>query len=100
MRTAWRRARVPGVGGYLVWSFSMARMPACLMCSGVGKSGSPTLKPMTSMPSARIFLNCVSMAMVVDARTDWASVDNAFINSRPPNNVNSIDFHFSVTHYS
>ena len=71
----------------MVWSASMARMPACLMRSGVGKSGSPTLKPMTSMPSARIFLNCVSMAMVVDARTDWAKVESGFIGCRPPNYI-------------
>src|SRR5574337_938254 len=43
---------MPAVGVYLVKFCSMARMAARLMCSGVGKSGSPGPKSTTSMPRA------------------------------------------------
>ena len=37
------------------------------MCSGVGKSGSPALKLMTSSPAARISAARVDMAIVADS---------------------------------
>src|SRR5689334_10551317 len=44
---------VPPAGVYLVKFCSRARIAACLMLSGVGKSGSPAPKSTTSSPSAR-----------------------------------------------
>ena len=44
---------MPAAGVYLVKLPLIAAMAACLMLSGVGKSGSPTLKSTTSAPSRR-----------------------------------------------
>ena len=55
------------------------RMPASLTFSGVLKSGSPMPKPITSMPSAFMRLNFISISMVVEAWTALATLDNAFI---------------------
>src|ERR1700689_1388348 len=44
---------VPLTGVYLVKLAWMAAMAACLMFSGVGKSGSPALKSTTSTPARR-----------------------------------------------
>ena len=50
---ACRSSGAPAFGVYRVLSCSMARMPACLTASGVGKSGCPALKSSTSTPEAR-----------------------------------------------
>ena len=44
---------VPPAGVYFVKLLLMASMAACLMLSGVGKSGSPAPKSTTSTPSRR-----------------------------------------------
>src|SRR3990170_175326 len=49
---AWRSSGMPGVGVYLVKLSCRAWMAACLMGSGVGKSGSPGPKSTTSTPCA------------------------------------------------
>src|ERR1051325_11656959 len=46
-------SRVPPVEVYLVWPFRIASAAACLMLSGVSKSGSPAPKSTTSAPAAR-----------------------------------------------
>ena len=43
---------MPSTAVYFVSPLLMAVMAACLMCSGVSKSGSPAPSPMTSLPSA------------------------------------------------
>ena len=52
-------------GVYLVKFALMAAMPACLMLSGVGKSGSPALKSTTSTPSRRS-LSASAMTFMVE----------------------------------
>src|SRR5215472_17248185 len=42
------------------------RIAACLMCSGVSKSGSPAPKPQTSIPSAFIAFALLSIESVSD----------------------------------
>ena len=53
---AWRNAGYPGTGEYFDQLSSMACLALCLMPSGVLKSGSPTLRLITSMPCAFISL--------------------------------------------
>ncbi len=62
--TAWRKARVPATSVYFVSPASMAAMAACLMWSGVSKSGSPADRPMISRPAAFKALALVVMTMV------------------------------------
>src|SRR5215831_17652480 len=50
---AFFNSAVPPAAVYLVKFCSSARMAACLMLSGVGKSGSPAPKSTTSTPSER-----------------------------------------------
>src|SRR5947209_7134386 len=50
---AFLSSAVPPAAVYFVKFCSSARMAACLMLSGVGKSGSPAPKSTTSTPSAR-----------------------------------------------
>ena len=52
---------VPMEGVYLVWPDWMALMPACLMRSGVSKSGSPAEREMTSTPSC---FSCFAFAVI------------------------------------
>ena len=60
---------MPETGGYLVSPRLIASMAACLMCSGVSKSGSPTDRLITSMPPAfRSRAFCV-IAIVADGFT-------------------------------
>src|SRR5688572_28601413 len=47
----------------------MAAFPAALMCSGVGKSGSPTLKSTTSWPSRRRRSASAATFIVADSAT-------------------------------
>src|ERR1700677_2500357 len=56
---------VPPAGVYFVKFSLMARMAACLMLSGVGKSGSPALKSTTSTPSRRS-LSASAMTFIVE----------------------------------
>ncbi|OQC72454.1 MAG: hypothetical protein BWX45_00909 [Deltaproteobacteria bacterium ADurb.Bin002] len=70
---------VPPTGVYFVKPASMARMAACLMWSGVSKSGSPAPKPMTSLPCARRALALAVMARVSDGFT-FATLDASFTN--------------------
>ena len=55
------------VSVYLVKFSWMALIPAALMFSGVGKSGSPTLRSMTSIPSDRMDLTLAKILSVGDA---------------------------------
>src|ERR1700735_4425780 len=60
---------MPSTGGYLVSPRSIALIAACLMLSGVSKSGSPTESEITSRPLAlRSRAFCV-IAMVADGLT-------------------------------
>ena len=52
-QTACFSSCVPPAGVYFVKFCSSARIAACLMLSGVGKSGSPAPKSTTSTPSRR-----------------------------------------------
>src|SRR5258708_40122500 len=61
---AWRSAGVPGTAVYLVSLAWMALMAASLMWSGVGKSGSPAARPITSLPAAFISRNLPWAALV------------------------------------
>src|SRR5918993_4271226 len=47
----------------------MAAFPAALMCSGVGKSGSPTLKSTTSCPARRRRSASAATFIVADSDT-------------------------------
>ena len=59
-------SEVPVLAVYLVKFASMARLPACLTCSGVGKSGSPAPRSMTSNPCLRRFSAATVPFMVGD----------------------------------
>src|SRR6266702_4633791 len=61
---AWRSAGVPGTAVYFVSLAWMALMAASLMWSGVGKSGSPAARPITSLPAAFISRNLPWAALV------------------------------------
>src|SRR5215475_7142575 len=61
-----RRAAVPVFAVYRVRLFLIARMPASLMLSGVGKSGSPAPRSRTSAPSAFNFSAARKTARVDD----------------------------------
>src|SRR3974390_1745859 len=63
---------MPAAGVYLVNPAGSALAAASLMCCGVSKSGSPTPKPTTSMPSAFICLALESMARVSEGVRDAA----------------------------
>src|SRR5471030_2425586 len=49
---AWRSAGVPATAVYLVSLLRIAAIAASLMWSGVGMSGSPAARPITSLPAA------------------------------------------------
>src|SRR5437868_12134643 len=55
---------MPELGVYLVKPACKASMAACLICSGVSKSGSPAPKPQTSSPSAFIAFALLSIERV------------------------------------
>src|SRR6266568_5490651 len=63
---AWRRSLIPATAVYLVKLFWMASMPACLMCSGVAKWGSPAPKSTRSTPCERRVVASLLMAMVAE----------------------------------
>src|SRR6266478_585238 len=63
-----RRGMMPPVAVYFVKFCSMARMPAFLMCSGVGKSGSPGPKSAMSTPLAFSFS---ASAMTAEVGEIW-----------------------------
>jgi len=69
---AFRSSIVPEVAVYFVWPAFSASMAACLMKSGVSKSGSPAPNPTTSMPCAFISLARVVTAIVADGGTACA----------------------------
>ena len=46
-------------------------MPACAMCAGVSKSGSPAPRPMTSLPSAFRRAARAVTASVGEGLTRW-----------------------------
>ena len=64
---AFLRSGMPSFSVYLVKFSWMALMPAALMFSGVGKSGSPTLRSMTSIPSAFMALALAEILRVGDS---------------------------------
>ena len=76
---ALRSSRVPAAGVYLVSPCWMAAMPAALIDSGVSKSGSPTEKLTTSMPSAAICFDRASIAMVGDGVRILARADRRMV---------------------
>ena len=57
---------MPATAVYLVKFFWMASMPACLMCSGVVKWGSPAPKSTRSTPCERSVVASLLMAMVAE----------------------------------
>src|SRR5438105_8806286 len=57
---------MPGTGVYFVNSASSALCAACLIASGVPKSGSPAPKSMTSTPDRRSLSTAAPTAMVAD----------------------------------
>src|SRR5512137_572192 len=68
---ALRRGRMPSLTVYFVKLSRMALIPASLTFSGVGKSGSPTLRSMTSMPSAFMALALAEIFSVGEAPMRW-----------------------------
>src|ERR1041385_993413 len=62
-----RSSGMPGPGTYLVFPSSSAFFAASLMCLGVSKSGSPTLKETTSTPSRFFCATRLAMATVAEA---------------------------------
>ena len=58
---------MPPAAVYFVKFSSKARMAACLMLSGVAKSGSPAPKATTSTPSALSFAALALTAIVADS---------------------------------
>src|SRR5687768_2067035 len=58
---------MPGPGTYFVLPSCSALMAASLMCCGVSKSGSPTLKETMSAPSRRFLATRLEMATVAEA---------------------------------
>src|SRR5205809_3980440 len=59
-----RNSGIPALGVYFVKPACNASIAACLMCSGVSKSGSPAPNPQTSMPSAFIAFALLSIESV------------------------------------
>jgi hypothetical protein len=53
---AFFKAGVPSTAVYLVSPSLIALIAACLILSGVSKSGSPAPRPITSFPAALILL--------------------------------------------
>ena len=76
---AFRSAGYPGTGEYLEKLSSIAFLAASLMWSGVLKSGSPTLKLMTSKPSAFSSLLFCDMANVAEGDNLFTLSDSWFI---------------------
>ena len=56
--------------GYEVVAAAKAAAAACLICSGVSKSGSPAPNPMTSLPCARSSLALAEMASVSEGESE------------------------------
>src|SRR4051794_29816772 len=65
---ALRRSPVPETGVYLMTPLSSARTAACLMLSGVSKSGSPTPNAITSTPLA---LSAAARALTARVSDGW-----------------------------
>src|SRR3546814_6780563 len=59
---------VPSTSVYLVWPARIASIAASLTKSGVSKSGSPALRPMTSTPSA---FSAVTRAVIASVADGW-----------------------------
>src|SRR3989338_6244523 len=59
-----RSSGMPATGVYVVWLAWIARMPACLMGSGVGKSGSPAVKSSTGLQALASALAFAAKARV------------------------------------
>ena len=57
---------MPAAGVYFVFPARIASSAARQMCAGVGKSGSPTERSITSMPAAVIAEARAAMASVAD----------------------------------
>src|SRR5579883_1603698 len=61
-----RSSGMPSTAVYLVWPSLMALIAACLILSGVSKSGSPAPRPITSRPAAFSSRALLVTAMVGD----------------------------------
>src|SRR3546814_9479798 len=59
---------VPSTSVYLVWPPRIASIAASLTKSGVSKSGSPALSPMTSTPSA---FSAETRAVIASVAEGW-----------------------------
>src|SRR5215472_12699299 len=66
-----RNSGMPGVCVYLVKPAARAETAACLMCSGVSKSGSPATRLSTSTPLAVRALTFAFCASVCDGLIGW-----------------------------
>ena len=67
---------MPAAGVYFVFPAVIAAFPASQICSGVGKSGSPTERSITSIPDAFIAPARAAIASVADGWREairWAS---------------------------
>ena len=84
MHTAFFRSSIPLAGVYLVKSLSRASFAACLIYSGVGKSGSPAPKPITSFPSAFICFESASIFKVREGDIAVAFFDSSILFYNPP----------------
>ena len=68
--TALRRSGMPAAGVYFVLPARIAASAAAQMCAGVGKSGSPTERSITSTPEAARAEALAAMASVADGSSD------------------------------
>src|SRR4030065_2091341 len=75
---------MPVFSVYLVKFSRMALMPASLTFSGVGKSGSPTLRSMTSIPSTFMALALAEIFRVGEAPMRWTFSEIMVHLTRPP----------------
>src|SRR5690554_8224831 len=72
---AFLRPGVPSTAVYLVKPLLMASIAACLICSGVSKSGSPAPRPIMSLPAAfnsaaRLVTTSVVEGLICCTRSD------------------------------
>ena len=71
---------VPSTCVYLVCPLLIASIAACLICSGVSKSGSPALRLITSIPFALKSIALAEIVIVADGLTFFTLSDSIVIN--------------------
>ncbi len=72
-------SKVPDVGVYFVNPLFIDSIAAVFMWSGVSKSGSPALNPITSIPSDRSCFTLAVMDNVADGLRFFTSCDNGML---------------------